>query len=139
MAALTAAELSDARRYAGYPVSGAYAGLDPDVQASSTLLDQILAGLTADQLVTVRAALAYLRQLELDIFNSRTSLGTAAASVWKHDPAELANRIALFTQWRLWFCTILGIAPGTGIYLLAPLPGVGATTTNPLPPSVLVV
>ena len=115
---LTATEATDARRFAGYAVAAALGLQGLDVQGNSIALDGVLAALTDDLCATARTVfLAPLALLEADIAGVRDGLDTAKAAVWTRNPAELAEREALFMSTRRRFCAWLGVPPGSGIFV----------------------
>lgn len=124
---LTAAELTDTRRFCGYAVPGALLMQDLTVQSSSNGLDTVLAGLSSTEVSVLRTIyLTNLYQLETDIVAARSDLDTNQAAVWKRNPQELAEKEQLYTDWRWRLCFFLGIAPGPGaIQLITSAPGSG--------------
>lgn len=118
--ALTAQQLSDVRRFAGYPLLGdtvaddsrdfAYSWVSPGTWQT---LNHRLNNLRAEEETTlISVYLTNLTQLESDIVGSRANLDTDAAAVWTHNKNEVADRTKLFNQHRRAMCAFIGIAPG---------------------------
>lgn len=132
---LTAAETGDARRFAGYSVAAAFGLQGLDVQGSSIALDAVLAALTDGQCITARTVyLAPLTALEASLFLASDGLDTAKAAVWTRNPAEMAEREALFMATRRRFCAWLGIPPGDGVFV-----GGAAGSSSAVAPAVFTV
>jgi hypothetical protein len=52
----------------------------------------------------------------VDLYASRTNLDTEAASVWKHNKSEVADRQGLYTICRRALCVdVLGLPPGPAL------------------------
>lgn len=118
--ALTSAQITDVRRYAGYPLIGdmvvddnrdfAYAYISPGVY---TTLHHRLNNLSSDEeAVMVNVYLTNLNLLESDIPGSRANLDTDEAAVWVHNKQEQDDRTRLFDDWRRRMCKFIGIPPG---------------------------
>ena len=114
--AFSPADLSDARRFCGYPVEGAVTAQGLDVQGNSATLDVVLTGLGSTDVATTQAMLVGLRQLDADMQAMRGPMGTASAAVWKRNPAEAAERAALYMGQRRKLCAFLGVPPGPGVF-----------------------
>ena len=115
---LTSAELVASRRYCGYPAYGSgQTGFQSwrFFQAYGTL-EYRLANLSSDEITVVRTTyLANLPGLETGVIGAAANLDTDSASVWKHNPAEIRDRTALYRQWRFEFAAFLGVPPGPGL------------------------
>ena len=115
---LASAELVACRRYCGYPAYGSgQTGFQSwrFFQAYGTL-EYRLANLSSDEIAVVRTTyLANLPALESGVLGAAANLDTDSASVWKHNPAEIRDRTALYRQWRLEFTAFLGVPPGPGL------------------------
>lgn len=113
--ALTDAERVDVRRFCGYP---AYGGVNQNGFQSWRFftaygtLEFRLTNLAASEFQIVRQYLASLYTLELAIPGAGANLDTDQAAVWKHNRSEVADRSALFDQWRRRLCAFLGLPPG---------------------------
>ena len=116
-APLGSAELTACRRYCGYP---AYGSGQTGFQSwrffgAYGTLEFRLANLAPDELGVVRSFIAQLAVLEAAIPAAAANLDTEAAAVWKHNVAEIRDRTALYTQWRLQLVAFLGLPPGPGL------------------------
>ena len=114
---LSAVELTEARRFMGYPVHGA----DPSgnmgwqyYQAAGQV-EYRLSNLSAPEETVVRQYIGTLEVLEQAIPGTGASLDTGSAAGWVRNPAELSERLELFDDWRRRFCAFLGVAPGAGL------------------------
>lgn len=121
--ALTAAQMSDVRRFAGYPLLGdtvaddsrdfAYGFVSPGVWQT---LQHRLTNLRPEEEATLTTVyLPNLTLLEQDIVGARANLDTDVAAVWKHNANEVADRTKLFDGWRRRMCAFIGIAPGPAL------------------------
>ena len=115
--AFTTAERVDIRRFAWYPV---YGGTPSSFQSyrffqAYGTLEYRLSNLLAEEEAVVRTTyLANLYTLETAIPGTSANLDTDEAAVWKHNKRELADREALFSNWRHKLCGFLGVPPGPG-------------------------
>lgn len=129
---LTDAQMTDARRFAGYAASGTTTVVDADNDtvfarygAVSMSLHTRLTSLSAtEEVVLVGIYLTNLNSLEGAIPLAGDNLDTEAAAVWKHNATEVRDRLALLAQWCLRMCVFLGVAPGPGLQVG---PGLGST------------
>jgi hypothetical protein len=122
--ALTTQQQADVRRFAGYPALGtdtpaddsrdfAYGFVSPGVWQT---LQHRLNNLTPENETTLTTIyLTNLYTLENAIPAAAANLDTDEAAVWKHNKTEIAERMALFDNWRRRMCRFLGIAPGPGL------------------------
>lgn len=117
---LTAQQLADVRRHAGYPLLAdtvaddsrdfAYGWVSPGVWQT---LNHRLTHLRAEEeAVLITTYLTNLAALETAVTAASDNLDTAQAAVWKHNPNEVRDRLALFDTWRRRMCAFIGIAPG---------------------------
>jgi len=115
--AFTTQERVDIRRHCWYPVYGGTPSAFQSYrffQAYGTL-EYRLSNLLAEEEGVVRTTyLANLSTLETAIPGVSANLDTDQAAVWTHNKRELADRDALFTNWRLKLCEFLGVPPGPG-------------------------
>lgn len=120
------------RRHAGYPAAG--------LAGSTDALAVRLAALSPDEeTVVLDLYLPSLDAMERALAQAGDSLDTKQAAVWHRNPAELAERNALYTDQRLRLCAFLGIEPGPGVMLATPI-ATGTDGVAPwLPPAVFVV
>ena len=119
--ALTAKQIADVRRYAGYPALGtdtpaddsrdfAYMWVSPGVwQTLKHRLDNMTPEAEA---ILVTTYLDRLDTLETAIFSASDNLDTDEAAVWKHNRNEVGDRLGLFNNWRRMMCGFLGLKPG---------------------------
>ena len=114
---LTDAELTDSRRYLGYPVHGA----DPtgnmgwQFYQAYGAMEWRLANLSDTEETVLRQYLATLGVLEQAIPGAGMSLDTGSAAGWVRNPAELVERARLVGDWRRRFSAFLGVAPGPAL------------------------
>ena len=71
-----------------------------------------LNNLSAPELAVVRQYLATLYALELAIPAAGANLTTDAAASWQHNKDEVAQRAALYDNWRRRLCGFFGLPPG---------------------------
>jgi hypothetical protein len=116
--AFTDAQLTDIRRFCGYPAYGvqplpasgyrfmtAYGVLEYKMQNLSV----------AEQAIVTGTYLTNLATLETAIVGTGANLDTDSAAVWTHNRYEQRDREALFASWRVKLCQFLGIPPGPGL------------------------
>ncbi|PRP68705.1 hypothetical protein BUE93_20790 [Chromobacterium amazonense] len=118
--ALTAQQLADVRRFAGYPMLGdsvaddsrdfAYGWVSPGVW--QTLQHRLTNMRPEEESILVSAYLTNLYALESAIPNASDNLDTDQAAVWKRNAREISDRTALLDMWRRRMCAFIGIAPG---------------------------
>lgn len=118
--ALSAQQLSDTRRYAGYPLLAdtvaddfrdlAYGWVSPGVW--QTLQHRLTNLRPEEESTIVNVYLAALATLESAIPGAGANLDTDQAAVWKHNKDEVRDRSRLFDAWRRRLCGFIGIAPG---------------------------
>ena len=109
--ALTTAQKVKVRYHLGYPMFGG-----SPVQAFSYRymthygdLEFRLSNMLADEEAFVVAAITTLDSLETAIDGSGANADTAAAAVWTRNPAELAERKALYMDKRQRLARFLGV------------------------------
>ncbi|WP_331693499.1 hypothetical protein [Pandoraea sputorum] len=128
---LTAQQLADVRRHAGYPLLAdtqvddsrdlAYGWVSPGVWQT---LNHRLSNLRPEEeTVLVTTYLVMLTKLETAVTDASDNLDTAQAAVWKHNANEVRDRLSLFDTWRRRMCAFIGIAPG-------PMLGLGGATIS---------
>jgi hypothetical protein len=112
--AFTEAQRTDIRRYCGYPAYGAspegFAGWR-FFQAYG-LLEYRLNNLAESEAAVVMRYLCTLHELETAVPAAGANLDTEQASVWTHNPHEVAERARLFDMWRRRLCGFLGVPRG---------------------------
>ncbi|MDY7559957.1 hypothetical protein QN366_04855 [Pseudomonas sp. CCC3.2] len=128
---LTDTQLSDARRYAGYPFRGDLTlgdGLDLAHGWVSPIIWQTLqhrlTTLRPEEEVRIITFLTTLAGLETDVTGSSSNLDTDQAAVWTHNKNEVNDRMSLYRLWRRELCAFIGVPPGPG------LGGSGSTTIS---------
>ncbi len=119
--ALTAQQIADVRRFAGYPMlttdtpaddtrDFAYSFVSPGVWQT---LYHRLNNLTPENETTLTTVyLTNLYALETALPAASANLDTAEAAVWKHNQNEVRDRQRLFDDWRRRMCAFIGIPPG---------------------------
>ncbi len=120
--ALTDAQVTDVRRYAGYqlvgtPTPNAITDLAYLVvgMRQMSLVERLSTLSAAEEAVLTTIYLANLNTLELAIVGAAANLDTDQAAVWTHNKNEVADRNNLFDSWRRRMCSFLGFAPGPGV------------------------
>ncbi|CAI2428468.1 Uncharacterised protein [Serratia proteamaculans] len=119
---LTEQQLSDVRRYAGYPMLGdtvaddsrdfAYGWVSPGTWQT---LQHRLTHLRPQEESTLINYLTTLTTLESAIPTSGENLDTDVAAVWVHNKQEVSDRMRLYNLWRREMCAFIGIAPGPNL------------------------
>jgi hypothetical protein len=120
---LTAQQLADVRRFAGYPLLGdtvaddsrdfAYGWVSPGIWMT---MQHRLMNLRAEEETTlISVYLTPLYTLETAIFGAGDNLDTDQAAVWTRNKTEVSDRSKLFDQWRRRMCGFLGFAPGPAL------------------------
>jgi hypothetical protein len=120
---LTDQQMSDARRWAGYQLPGTAQPTDADQDlvylevgfVTMSLYSRLTTLSAVEEATLVSVYLANLAVLEAAIYAAGANLDTESASVWKHNPDEVADRTKLFKQCRRDMCSFLGIDPGPGL------------------------
>jgi hypothetical protein len=117
---LTAQQMVDVRRFAGYPLLGdttaddsrdfAYSWVSPGTW--QTLQHRLTNLRPEEEQVLVNTYLTNLYTLESAIPNAAANLDTDQAAVWTRNKNEVADRTKLLNQWRREMCAFIGIAPG---------------------------
>ena len=114
---LSNSERVDVRRFCGYPAYGAGSSGFQSwrfFEAYGTL-EYRLSNLADEELQVVRQYLATLYPLESAIPAAGANLDTDQASVWKHNRAEVADRMRLFDDWCRRLAFFLGVPVGPGL------------------------
>ena len=120
--ALTDAQVTDVRRYAGYQLAGTPTPTSNNDLAylvvgmrQMSLVERLSSLSAAEESVLINTYLTNLGTLESAIVAAAANLDTDAAAVWTHNKNEVADRDHLFDSWRRRMCAFLGFAPGPGI------------------------
>ena len=114
---LSNSERVDVRRFCGYPAYGAGSSGFQSwrfFEAYGTL-EYRLSNLADEELQVVRQYLANLYSLESAVPTAGANLDTDQASVWKHNRAEVADRMRLFDDWCRRLAFFLGVPVGPGL------------------------
>jgi hypothetical protein len=119
---LTNQQLSDVRRYAGYPMLGdsiadssrdfAYGWVSPGTWQT---LQHRLTSLRPEEEVTLLSYLSKISTLEVAVTDSSDNLDTDQAAVWYHNKNEVSDRMKLYNLWRREMCGFIGIPPGPAL------------------------
>lgn len=120
---LTEQQMTDTRRYLGYPLAGTSQPVTDDQDTVYMRFGMIhmslhkrLTSLSASEEYTlITVYLPNLSTLEAAIPLASDNLDTGEAAVWKHNKNELADRLALFNSWRRQLCGFIGCSPGPGL------------------------
>ncbi len=121
--ALTAQQIADTRRYAGWPALGVDTIPDDQRDVANSFdipgryywqtLFHRLNNLTPENETTlINVYLTNLATLEQAIVDSTENLDTDVAAVWTHNKNEVGDRSRLFDSWRRRLCGFLGVTPG---------------------------
>ncbi|MCC3246683.1 hypothetical protein LG047_15385 [Methylocystis sp. WRRC1] len=121
--ALTDAQKTDVRRFAGYSLRANFPATENSDEAdiiigggNFTTLVHVLDYLSpAEEATIVNVYLTNLTALEAAIPAASDNLDTDKAAVWEHNRDEVAHRTALFDQWRRRMCGFLGVKPGPAL------------------------
>lgn len=121
--ALTDSQLADARRYAGYPLTGTTLQItdDQDIvyfQFGLTImsLHKRLTTLTVtEEAILINTYLSACATLEAAILAVSDNLDTQQAGPWTSNPREMSQRTALFNKYRRDMAGFLGIPPGPSL------------------------
>jgi hypothetical protein len=120
--ALTDAQMTDVRRFAGYPLAGTTQPITDEFDLVflafgmvTMSLYQRLTSLSASEEAVVGTYLTTLTSLETGIVGAAANLDTDQAAVWHRNRNEVGDREALFSSWRRKLCAFLGLPPGPGL------------------------
>jgi hypothetical protein len=111
----TDAQLTDIRRFCGYPLygDGAVVFPFPWVMRQYMALEYRLKHMSCSEgAVAVNIYLANLYLLETAILSASDNLDTDQAAVWKHNKNEQSDRERLFDSWRTRLCNFMGVQQG---------------------------
>lgn len=121
--ALTDAQKTDVRRFAGYSAVGdtnvgndrdfAYGWVSPGVM--QTLFHRLNTLLPTEETVLVSVYLTNLTSMEAAVASASDNLDTDQAAVWTHNKDEVRDRTRLLRQWQRQMCGFLGIPPGPAL------------------------
>ncbi|OBR52336.1 hypothetical protein [Paraburkholderia tropica] len=120
---LTAQQMADVRRFAGYPMLAdtvaddsrdfAYGWVSPGVW--QTLQHRLTNMRPEEESVLINTYLTNLYSLETAIPAASANLDTAQAAVWTWNKNEVRDRKNLFDEWRRRMCWFIGVAPGPSL------------------------
>lgn len=120
---LTAQQMADVRRFAGYPMLAdtvaddsrdfAYGWVSPGVW--QTLQHRLTNMRPEEESVLINTYLTNLYSLETAIPAASANLDTAQAAVWTWNRNEVRDRKNLFDEWRRRMCFFIGVAPGPSL------------------------
>ena len=112
--AFTDAQLTDIRRYCGFPAraDGNVLFAAPWVNVQYLALEYRLQHLSQTEGAVVVQYLTTLNTLEAAIPAAGANLDTDQAAVWYHNKNEVRDRSKLFDSWRRRLCGFLGIEQG---------------------------
>ena len=116
--AFTDAQLTDIRRFCGYPAYGAVAVAAEGYRFFTAYgaLEYKLQNLSVnEQAVVTTTYLPNLTTLETAIFGVGANLDTDVAAVWTHNKNEQRDREALYASVRLKLCGFLGVPAGPAL------------------------
>ena len=115
--AFLANELTDIRRFCGYPVYGVGASGFQGWRFFQAygLLEYRMQNLAPQEETVVRIYLTQLYALESALPSAAATLDTAQAAVWTRNPRELRDRTRLFDDWRRRLCGFMGVPPGPAL------------------------
>lgn len=120
---LTAQQMADVRRFAGYPMLAdtvaddsrdfAYGWVSPGVW--QTLEHRLTNMKPEEESILINTYLTPLYTLETAVTSAGDNLDTDVAAVWTHNKNEVSDRTKLFDQWRRRMCYFIGVAPGPSL------------------------
>lgn len=115
--AFTDAEKTDIRRHCGYPAYGSAPSAFQGYRFFTAFgqLEYKINNLAVAEEAVARTYLTTLAGLETAIAGAGANLDTDEAAVWKHNKSEVADRAALYDQWRRRFCGFLGVPTGPAL------------------------
>ena len=110
-------QLTDIRRFCGYPAYGAGASGFQGWRFFQAygLLEYRMQNLAPQEEAVVLNYLTQLYALETDVVGAAARLDTEQAAVWTRNPQELAERTRLFDDWRRRLCGFMGVPPGPAL------------------------
>jgi len=121
--ALTDTQLTDVRRFMGYPLTGTTMAITDDQDLVYGYFGMVVMSLhtrlttlsASEETVLINTYLTPLYTLETAIFGAGDNLDTDQAAVWTRNKSEVADRSKLFDSWRRRMCGFLGFAPGPAL------------------------
>ena len=121
--ALTDAQMTDVRRFAGYQVTGTTQQITStnDIvylvygMVQMSLYNRLTTLSVAEELILTSNYLVNLTKLEQDILGASANMDTEKASVWTWNRHEVSDRVSLYNKWRRDMCAFLGLRPGPAL------------------------
>ena len=118
--ALTDSQLTDVRRFMGYPLAGTTMQITNDQDLVYGYFGMVVMSLhqrlttlsASEEAVLINTYLTNLYTLETAIVGAGSNLDTDQAAVWSRNKTEVSDRSKLFDQWRRRLCGFIGFAPG---------------------------
>jgi hypothetical protein len=117
---LTAQQMADIRRFAGYPMLGdtvaddsrdfAYGWVSPGVW--QTMQHRLTNMRPEEESILITTYLTPLYSLETAVVGAGDNLDTDQAAVWTRNKTEVSDRTKLFDGWRRRMCQFIGVPPG---------------------------
>ena len=120
---LTAAQMTDTRRYMGYQVVGTTMPINDNQDVvygqfgmvTMSLYTRLTTLTPEEEIVLTTIYLVQLAALELAIFGASDNLDTDQAAVWTHNKNEVNDRSALFNRVRRQLCGFIGFCAGPAL------------------------
>lgn len=110
----TSAEITDIRRYCGYPAFAAFGYIFRGVGTAN--LDIQLANMSDQEQAVVRTKfLPSLATLESNLMLSQAQIGTDIAAVWTRNRTEFQDRNGAYKYLRRELCAFCAVGPGPGL------------------------
>ena len=121
--ALTSTQISDCRRFMGYPSQGQYAYTDTQDAAyawivpgvRTTLFTRLDTLRPEEETILSASYLVPLNAMEVLMIADGTNLDTNKAAVWECNQNVINDREQLYTSLRRRLCAFLGYSPGPGL------------------------
>jgi hypothetical protein len=121
--ALTAAQLTDVRRFMGYPLNGTTMQITNDQDLVYGYFGMVVMSLqqrlttlsASEESVLINTYLTPLYTLETAVVGAGDNLDTDQAAVWTRNRTEVSDRTKLRNQIRREMCGFIGFAPGPAL------------------------
>ena len=110
----TSAQVTDIRRFCGYPPLGPGNPVYPYpwILKIYQAFEYLIQNMSQERGAVVVTQLANLDTLESAIMGASSNLDTDTAGPWTHNKNEVKDRWAMFELKRKYLCTIVGCEPG---------------------------
>jgi hypothetical protein len=119
---LTDAQMTDVRRFAGYPLSGTTMPVTSNTDIVYMHYGMVYMSLytrlttfSASEETVLGVYLTNLTALEMAVVGAGDNLDTDAAAVWTHNKNEVRDRSNLFDDQRRRMCQFIGLKPGPAL------------------------